>query len=30
LEEDTNDFGLSDDGLNWKGTVNTDIPSIRW
>jgi hypothetical protein len=29
LEEDTNDFGLSDDGLNWKGTVNTDIPSIR-
>jgi hypothetical protein len=29
LEEDTNDFGLSDDGLNWKGTVQTDIPSIR-
>lgn len=27
--EDTNDFGLSDDGLNWKGTVQTDIPSIR-
>lgn len=29
LEEDTNDFGLSDDGLNWNGTINTDIPSIR-
>jgi hypothetical protein len=30
LEADTNDFGLSDDGLNWNGAINTNIPSIRW
>jgi|688.fasta_scaffold00614_19 hypothetical protein len=29
LEADTNDFGLSDDGLNWNGAINTNIPSIR-
>lgn len=29
LDEAPDDFGLSDDGLNWGGVINDSIPSLR-
>lgn len=29
IDEGVNDSGLSDDGLNWGGVVNDNLPSIR-
>lgn len=29
LDEGPDDFGLSDDGLNWGGVINDNIPSLR-
>lgn len=29
LDEGNDDFGLSDDGLNWGGVINDNLPSLR-